>query len=78
MKHKKKNRIKKPSFRQRLLNKINSLPGSQRGKALMELEAHEYCKTREQQHTVLIRDIPHPLMIVKRDYSGNNWRMSNE
>jgi len=50
----------------------------QREKALMELELHEYCKTRERQHTVLIRDIPHPLMVVKRDYySGSNWRMSD-
>ncbi len=74
-----KNRKKgKPSFRQRLLNKINALPKKQREKALMELELHEYCKTRERQHTVLIRDIPHPLMVVKRDYySGSNWRMSD-
>ena len=33
----------KPSFRQRLLNKINALPKEQREIALLELELHEYC-----------------------------------
>lgn len=69
----------KPSFRQRLLNKINALPEEQKKKALLELELHDYFGSREDWHTIMIRDIPHPLIIVERDYySGNNWRMSNE
>jgi hypothetical protein len=75
-----KNRKKrKPSFHQRLLNKINALPKEQKETALLKLELHEYCKARDKQHTTLIRDIPHPLMITERDYySGRGWCMSGE
>ncbi len=76
-----KNRKKgKPSFRQRLLNKINALPKEQKKRALMEFELHEYCKAKEKQHTVLIRDMPHPLIVLDGDrYSrSGSWYMSGE
>ena len=46
------------TFRGRILEKINSLPNEQREKALRDFELHEYCASKEGQHTILIRDIP--------------------
>jgi hypothetical protein len=70
----------KHNFCQRLLNKINALPKEQKKRALMELELHEYCKEKEIQHTVLIRDMPHPLIVLDGDrYSrSGSWYMSGE
>ena len=65
------------TFRGRILEKINSLPNEQREKALRDFELHEYCASKEGQHTILIRDIPHPLMALDGDrYSrSGKWYM---
>ena len=65
------------TFRGRILEKINSLPNGQREKALRDFELHEYCASKEGQHTILIRDIPHPLIVLEGDrYSrSGKWYM---
>ncbi len=65
------------SWRARILDKINSLPKEKREKALRELELHDYCCSKEEQHTVLIRDIPNKLMVLDGDrYSRSGpWYM---
>ena len=65
------------TFRGRILEKINSLPNEQREKALRDFELHEYCASKEGQHTILIRDIPHPLIVLDGDrYSrSGEWYM---
>jgi|LFRM01.1.fsa_nt_gb hypothetical protein len=67
----------KLSFRKRLLEKIYALPDEQREKALRDFELHEYCASKEGQHTILIRDIPHPLIVLEGDrYSrSGKWYM---
>jgi len=50
------------TYRDRVLEKLNSLPEPQRGIALREFEVHEYCAANEKKHICMIEDIPHPLL----------------
>ena len=52
-----------------VLEKIMKLPEDKRRKALLALEVDEYCNRRFNDHTVLIRDIPHPAMAL--DHNGD-------
>lgn len=70
-----KKKKKRLSFRDRILKKINFLPEEEKRQALMELEVHEYCSSRSDNHTVSIRDIPHPLMKLNEN---GDWAMGWE
>ena len=65
------------AWRNKLLEKINSLPEEQRIQALKDLEVHNYCAANENKHTKLIKDVPHPLMTLDGDrYSRSGaWYM---
>ena len=65
------------SWRERIIQKINSLPEPQKTRAMQELEVHEYCGRNERKHNVLIADTPHPLMVLDGDrYSrSGQWYM---
>ncbi len=53
-----------------ILEKINSLPQELKNKALIEFGLHEYYSRNEYKHNCMIRDIPHPEMVV--DYN-DEW-----
>ena len=65
------------SWRQRIFDKINSLPNERKSEALREFELHEYCAKQEKHHNVLIADNPHPLMILDGDRfsKSGKWYM---
>lgn len=65
----------KKTWRDKILEKINSLPAEKRKKALLEFEVHEYCFGKSDNHTILIRDIPHPLIKLKKN---GDWAMGWE
>ena len=50
--------------KEKILAKLNALPDGVRENALREFELHEYTARNERKHTAMIRDIPHPEMVV--------------
>jgi hypothetical protein len=71
----KKNKYK--TFREKVMDKIYSLPDEQRDSALSDFNVHEYFSSKENQHATLIKDRPHPLMVLDGDrYSrSGQWFM---